>query len=199
MTALINALRRIHDGFFGALDKITNGWFFGLFARFVFASTLYVYYLNSAKTKVGDGLLGFFQITDGAYIQIAGPAFEAAGYEQSAMPLSAHIMVFMGTYGEFVLPVLVILGLFSRIGAVGMIAFIFVQTYVDTTVHSVALGSLFNGQPSEILDQRLFWIVPLLYVALKGAGAISLDTVLSRWWKRRTGEDMDAVGSGQIA
>lgn len=197
MTALINALRQIHDGVFGALDKITNGWFLGLFARFVFASTLYVYYLNSAKTKVGDGLLGFFQITDGAYIQIAGPAFEAAGYEQSAMPLPAHIMVYMGTYGEFILPILVILGLFSRVGAVGMIAFIFVQTYVDTTVHSVALGSLFNGQPQEILDQRLFWMVPLLYVALKGAGAVSLDAILFRWWTRRTGEDTHAMGRGQ--
>ena len=186
MTALINALRQIHDGFFGLLGRLTEGWFFGLFARFVFASTLYVYFLNSAKTKIGDGLFGFLEITDGAYIQIAGPAFEAAGYEQSAMPLPAHIMVFMGTYGEFILPVLVVLGLFSRIGAVGMIIFIFVQTYVDATVHSVDLGTLFNGQPGEILDQRLFWMVPLLYVALKGPGAISLDHVLSRWWSGRT-------------
>lgn len=197
MTALINALRQIHDGFFGALEKITNGWFFGLFARFVFASTLYVYYLNSAKTKVGSGLLGFLEITDGAYIQIAGPAFEAAGYEQSAMPLPAHIMVIMGTYGEFILPILVIIGLFSRIGAVGMIGFVFVQTYVDVSVHGVALGSLFNGQPADIIDQRLFWILPLLYVALKGPGAISLDTMLSRWWMRRTGESNHAIGSGQ--
>lgn len=197
MTSLINALRQVHDGFFGVLERATNGWFFGLFARFVFASTLYLYYLNSAKTKVGDGLLGFFQVTDGAYIQIAGPAFEAAGYEQSAMPLPAHIMVIMGTYGEFIMPILVILGLFSRIGAVGMIAFIFVQTYVDTSVHGVELGSLFNGQPADILDQRLFWILPLLYVALKGAGAISLDNVLSRWWTRRTGDTGHAIGDGQ--
>jgi putative oxidoreductase len=185
MNSLIDAFRQMHDGFFGTLEKITNGWFFGLFARFVFASTLYVYYLNSAKTKIGKGLLGFLEITDGAYVQIAGPAFEAAGYEQSAMPLPAHIMVFMGTYGEFILPVLVIIGLFSRIGASGMIAFIFVQTYVDVSVHSVALGSLFNGQPGDILDQRLFWLVPLLYVVLKGPGAISLDNILSRWWTRR--------------
>jgi len=185
MIAFIDALRRVHDGFFNALDRATDRWFFSLLARFVFASTLYIYYLNSAKTKIGDGLFGFLHITDGAYIQIVGPAFEAAGYDSSALPLPAHIMVVMGTYGEFIMPVLVILGLFSRIGAAGLIVFILVQTYVDATAHQVVLGALINGQPSEILDQRLYWIVPLVYVMLKGGGTISLDTLLSRWWDRR--------------
>lgn len=185
MTSLIETFRHLHDGIFGALEKITQGWFFGLFARFVFASTLYVYYWNSAKTKIGEGALGIFEISDGAYIQIVGKAFEAAGYESSALPLQAHIMVYAGTYGEFILPALIVLGLFSRIGSVGMIFFILVQTYVDATGHGVELGTLFNGQPSEILDQRLFWCVPLVYVALKGPGLISLDTVLHRWWTGR--------------
>ncbi len=187
MNALINALRQLYTGFFGVLESITDGWFMGLFTRLAFLFTLYIYYLNSAKTKVGDGLLGFFQITDGAYIQIAGPAFEAAGYEQSALPLPAHIMVFMGTYGEFVLPILIIAGLFARVGALGMVAFILVQTYVDVTVHSVTLGALLNGQSSELIDQRLFWSIPLLYIVLKGPGVISLDHLLGRWWNRRTG------------
>ncbi len=187
MTTLIEALRQLHNGIFGVIERLTNGWFFGLFARFVFAATLYNYYLNSAKTKIGDGIFGIFDITDSAYIQIVGKAFEAAGYEQSAMPLPAHIMVYAGTYGEFILPLLVIFGLFSRIGAVGMIMFIIVQTYVDATAHNVALGSLFNGQPADIIDQRLFWFVPLAYVALKGAGKISIDFPLSRWWQRRVG------------
>ncbi|MEX3010329.1 DoxX family protein [Hoeflea sp. TYP-13] len=185
MTSLIEMIRRLHDGVFGAVETITAGWFLGLFSRFVIAATLYVYYLNSAKTKIGDGLLGMFEVTDSAYIQIAGKAFEAAGYEASALPLPAHIMVYAGTYGEFILPVLVIIGLFARVGAVGMIAFVFVQTYVDATGHGVALGTLFNGQPGEILDQRLFWITPLIYVAVKGPGLISLDTLISRWWNAR--------------
>ena len=193
MNALINALRQLYTGFFGFLESITDGWFMGLFTRLAFLFTLYIYYLNSARTKVGDGLLGFFEVTDGAYIQIAGPAFEAAGYEQAALSFPTHLMVMMGTYGEFILPILVILGLFARVGALGMIAFVFVQTYVDVTAHGVTLGTLFNGQPSELLDQRLFWCIPLLYIVLKGPGAVSLDNALGRWWVRRTGHTGHAV------
>ncbi|MCP4315311.1 MAG: DoxX family protein [Hyphomicrobiales bacterium] len=185
MTSLVEMIRQLHDGIFGMIERATDGWFLGLFTRFVFAATLYIYFLNSARTKTSDGLLGIFEVTDSAYIQIAGKAFEAAGYEASALPLQTHIMVYAGTYGEFILPVLVILGFFARIGAVGMIIFIIVQTYVDATGHGVNLGTLFNGQPGEILDQRLFWIVPMVYVAIKGPGLISLDAVLSRWWSGR--------------
>ena len=185
MTSLINGLRLLHNGFFGTLERVTDGWFLGLFTRLAFLFTLYFYYLNSAKTKIGEGLLGFLSITDGAYIQIVGPAFEAAGYEQSALPLPAHIMVILGTYGEFILPLLVVFGLFARIGALGMIGFIFVQSYVDVTVHGVAFGALLNGQPGELIDQRLFWMIPLIYITLKGPGAVSLDNILSRWWTRR--------------
>ncbi|WP_419908670.1 DoxX family protein [Hoeflea sp.] len=185
MTSLIDLVRRLHDGIFGAIERSTDGWFMGLFSRLVIAATLYVYYLNSARTKVGDGLIGFFQVSDGAYIQIAGKAFEAAGYETSGLPLTTHLMVIAGTYGEFILPILVIIGLFSRVGALGMIIFVAVQTYVDVTGHGVDLGTLFNGQPAEIIDQRLFWLVPLVYVAIKGPGLISLDSFLSRWWSGR--------------
>lgn len=192
MTSLIDMVRRLHDGVFGTIERLTEGWFLGLLMRFAVASTLYLYYLNSARTKVGDGLLGMFEVTDGAYIQIAGKAFEAAGYETGALPLHTHFMVFAGTYGEFILPILVIIGLFARIGAVGMIIFIIVQTYVDATGHGVDLGTLFNRQPGEILDQRLFWSIPLIYVAIKGPGLLSLDTLLSRWWHGRMGSPVPA-------
>jgi putative oxidoreductase len=99
-------------------------------------------------------------------------------------------MVVLGTYGEFILPLLVVLGLFARIASLGMIAFIGVQTVVDVTVHKVGpetIGALFDRFPDAvILDQRLLWVFPLVYVALKGAGAISLDRLAGRMWSRRT-------------
>ncbi len=190
MIRLAMRLKQLHDAAFGALERALNGWFLGLAARFIFAAVLWIYFLNSARTKVGDGILGFFTIRDNAYYQIALPAVDAAGGDVSQVAfIPWGLMVFMGTYGEFILPLLVVLGLFARIAALGMIAFIGVQTLVDVTVHQVGpetIGALFDRFPDAvILDQRLLWVFPLVYVAVKGAGAVSLDTVAGRLWNRR--------------
>ena len=190
MNAAIKAVKALHDTVFGAVERALDGWFLGLAARFVFAAVLWMYFLNSACTKVGDGILGFFTITDNAYYQIALPAVDAAGGDVSRVAfLPWGLMVFMGTYGEFILPLLVVLGLFARIAALGMIAFIGVQTLVDVTVHQVGpetIGALFDRFPDAvIMDQRLLWLFPLVYVVVKGAGAVSLDALAARIWTRR--------------
>ncbi|WP_187968210.1 DoxX family membrane protein [Aquibium microcysteis] len=180
MTAIATRLKRLHDAVFAAIERALDGWFLGLAARFVFAAVLWMYFLNSARTKVGEGFLGFFTIRDGAYYQIVLPAVDAAGGDVSRVAfLPWGLMVVMGTYGEFVLPLLVVLGLFTRIAAIGMIAFITVQTLVDVTVHQVGaetIGALFDRFPDSVIaDQRLLWMFPLVYLAVKGPGAVSLD------------------------
>jgi putative oxidoreductase len=88
-------------------------------------------------------------------------------------------MVYAGTYAEFVLPALIVLGFLTRIAAAGMIVFVAVQTYVDLNFHGVdaaTIGAWFDKEPgSTIADQRAFWVFLLLYLVLRGAGAISLD------------------------
>ncbi len=182
----MRSLLQLYDTAVHTAEKLTQGWFFGLFARFVFASVLYFYFLNSAKTKVGEGLLGFFSVSSGAYYQIALPAVEAAGGDVSQVPfLPWGLIVYAGTYAEFILPLLVIFGLFTRIAAVGMIAFVAVQSWVDITVHQVGAetaGAMFDRfSDGLIADQRLMWAVPLVYLAIHGAGAISLDRLLLGW------------------
>ncbi|MGL3607067.1 DoxX family protein [Rhizobium sp. G187] len=167
------------------MEAALDGWFLGLAARFVFLAVLVPYYLNSALTKFD----GPFSIADGAYYQIALPAVDAAGGDVSAVsffPWSA--MVIFGSYGEFILPLLVVAGLFTRIAALGMVAFIAVQTLTDILVHQVdaaTIGELFDRFPdSVILDQRLLWVFPLFYLTVKGAGFISLDKILCTLWTR---------------
>lgn len=185
MTGLITTIRGLNDAVFGFIEKITDGWFLGLAARFVFAAVLYFYYLNSALTKVGEGVLGFFQITDGAYFQIAGKAVEAAGYDPAAVSFFPWgLLVFFGTYAEFVLPILIVVGLFSRVAAVSMIGFVVVQSLTDVYAHEIgaeSTGALFDRfSGSLIMDQRLLWIFVLTVIVIKGAGKISLDHLFFR-------------------
>ncbi len=188
MNGLINLIRNLHDGVFNFITRITEGWFLGLFARFTFVAVLYGYYFNSALTKVNvdeGGILGFFQITDGAYFQIVLPAVEAAGFDPSAVAFFPHgLIVFLGTYAEFILPALIVIGLFSRVAAAGMIGFIIVQSLTDVFVHNIgaeSTGALFDRFPdSLILDQRLLWIFVLAVIVLKGAGKVSVDHLLSK-------------------
>ena len=182
MTAIGNALH-LYGQTVERVERATADWLPGLFARVTFLAVLYPYFLNSAMTKVGPGLLGFFQIQPSAYYQIALPAVEAAGGDVSAVPLLPWgLIVIAGTYAEFILPLLLVLGLFTRIAAIGMIGFVAVQTLVDITVHQVdaaTIGALFDRFPDSLIaDQRLLWLSLFVYLAVRGAGLVSLDAIL---------------------
>lgn len=182
----MNALRRLlhlHDAAFARVEGATASWLPGSLARLIFASVLFGYFLNSARTKVGDGILGFFSVSDSAFYQIALPAVEAAGADVSQVPfLPWGLIVTAGTYAEFALPVLIVLGLFTRLAALGMLVFISVQTAVDISVHQVGsetIGAFFDRFPDDVIaDQRLLWAFPLAYLAIRGAGALSLDQLM---------------------
>jgi putative oxidoreductase len=57
-----------------------------LLARLVFAAVLLLFFWRSAMTKLGGGLAGLFQPSDGAYVQIFPRAMEAAGYQPEPYP-----------------------------------------------------------------------------------------------------------------
>ena len=153
-----------------------------LIARIIFAGTLLVYYIRSGLTKLGDGVMGVFKPSDGAYIQIFPKAVEAAGYDTSQLNILHWAVVTAGTWAEFVLPVAIVLGFLTRPAALGMIGFILVQSIVDITGHGLTakdIGTWFDGNASAlILDQRAFWVFLLLVLVVKGGGALSLDRVL---------------------
>lgn len=154
-------------------------------ARLVFAGTLLMYYWNSGLTKLGEGL---FSPALGAYTQILPRAFEAAGYDASQIGIIGRLVVLAGTWAEFALPILILLGLFTRLAALGMIGFVFVQSWVDIFGHGIAaedIGAWFDRFPDAlIVDQRAFWVMVLLILVARGAGPLSADFLLAR--RRRT-------------
>jgi putative oxidoreductase len=192
----------LHNAVWGALERALEGWFLGLFARLVFAAVLFGYYWNSALTKVGDGLFGFFTIDDAAYFQIVPPVVEAAGYDASAVPVFPWgLIVAAGTYAEFLLPVLIVLGLMTRLAALGMIVFVVVQSYVDILFHGAdeaTIGALFDRLPNAvILDQRALWVFLFAYLVVKGAGAVSLDRLFEKRGEAMAGAIFDRVAGSR--
>lgn len=159
-------------------------WALPLLARFAFAAVLAGYFWASGLTKLGDGLLGIFQPSLGAYAQIFPRAMEAAGYDASQLGLWHWAVVTAGTLAEFILPALIILGLLTRLAALGMIGFVVVQSLTDVVGHhadAATIGTWFDKvSDSLILDQRLLWISLFVTLILKGAGPLSLDRLITR-------------------
>ena len=172
MTALIS----LHNNTLGRLN-VTSGWLTPSLARLVFAATLLVYYWNSASTKLGSGFLGFLFPSDGAYVQIFPKAMEAVSYDSSQLGIGHWAVAVAGTWAEFILPALILVGLLSRVAALGMIGFVWVQTIVDVTGHGATLGNYFTAAPN-ILDQRTLWTFLLAVILINGAGPLSIDRIL---------------------
>jgi putative oxidoreductase len=88
-----------------------------------------------------------------------------------ALPLlPANVSAWLATLGEFVLPILLVLGLFTRLSALGVLAmtlviqiFVFPEAWWAT--HSV-------------------WAVLAIYLAVQGPGRISADHVLGKIFSR---------------
>lgn len=148
-----------------------------LCARLIFASVLLPFFFTSFLTKISG-----FSLTAGAYFQILPRQFEAAGYDPAQISWPLHLVVIGGTLAEGLLPLLIVLGLATRLAALAMIGFLVVMSLTDIFGHGVdatTIGMIFDTDPSGlILDQRLLWAFPLAVLVPLGGGAISLDALV---------------------
>ena len=176
MTPLVTRLRAFDRALMGSGVALLP-----LLARLAFAAVLLAYFWTSALTKVGEGVTGIFFPAPGAYFQVFPRAAEAAGYDVSALGAYHWAVVTAGMLAEFVLPALIVVGLMTRLAALGMVGFVIVQSLTDVVGHGVAgddLGRWFDAASgSLILDQRTLWVMLLAVPAFLGGGAMSVD----RW------------------
>jgi putative oxidoreductase len=156
-------------------------WILPTLARLIFAATLCLYFWVSGLTKLGEGFAGIFNPSVGAYVQIFPRAMEAVSYDAAQLPMWYYVVALIGTWAEFLLPALIVIGLATRLSAVGMIIFIVVQSITDLVGHGgiaqeKTFGAWFDRFPdSTIMDQRTYWVFLLLVLVIKGAGPLSLD------------------------
>lgn len=180
----MNALKSLHERVFDPISRLDA--LLPLLARFLFAAILLFYFWKSGMTKLGDGLLGFLSPSVGAYAQIFPRQMEAVGFDVSQLSILHTLVVLAGTWAEFLLPLLIVLGLLTRLAALGMIGFVAVQSLTDLyghggIEHEGTLGAWFDRFPDAIiLDQRALWVFLLLVLVIKGAGPLSLDRLLAR-------------------
>lgn len=157
-----------------------------LLMRFVLASVLLPFFVNSFLTKI-DG----FGLSVGAYAQILPKYMAQIGYDPSAVPLPLYLVVLAGTLAELALPVLVVLGLGTRLVSTGFIGFIVVMSLTDIYGHDAdasTIGAMFDPDPyAVILDQRLMWLTLLVTLIVTGGGKLSLDGLVSWMFRARAG------------
>lgn len=157
----------------------------GSLARLIFGGVLLMYFWASAGTKLGDGaFFGLFSPSSGAFIQMFPRAMEAVTYDASQLSAFHHLVAMAGTWAEFALPLLIVIGLATRLAALGMIGFIIVQSLTDIFAHKAdagTVGAWFDkASDALIVDQRAFWMFALISLVMFGAGPFSIDRLLSR-------------------
>lgn len=173
----MNALISLHNAVFARFERLAPTVLPTL-ARLVFAGVLLRYFWVSAGTKLST----WTTLDFGSYAQIFPKKFEAAGYDPSAMGAYEKLVVYAGTYAEYILPLLIVIGLLTRLAALGMIGFVVVQSLTDIVGHNAdaaTIGTWFDkASDALIVDQRAFWVFLLLYLAMRGAGPLSVDRFL---------------------
>lgn len=162
-------------------------WLVPTLARLVFAGVLFYYFWQSGVSKIAfdQGVSGWLTPTDGAFAQIFPKAAEAVLYDVGQMTFLQKVIAVAGGWAEILLPLALVLGLFTRLSAIGMIGFVAVQSLTDVYAHGVKLGAGANDawfdrySDGLLLDQRAFWVFLLIVLLIKGAGPLSLDRLLS--------------------
>ena len=106
---------------------------------------------SSGRTKVVEG--SWFQMDETQYYL----------FEEFGLPISPQIMVPMSMYAEFFLPILVALGLFTRIGAAGLLG--------------MTLVIQFFVFPEAWWPVHSLWAALALVLISRGGGLFSLDAI----------------------
>ena len=124
-----------------------------------------------------------FNLLLGAYYQILPKVAEAAQFDPQMISAVWYPLVLLGSWAEMILPLLILLGLFTRGAALGMIGFIIVQSLTDIFGHgadAATIGGWFDrASDALILDQRLLWVFLLMVLVVQGGGRFALDRRLN--------------------
>ena len=143
------------------LGTAVPDWLLLLIARLAIASVFFL----SGRTKV-EGLL---TITPSTYALFAD--------EYRVPLLSPEAAAHLATYAEHALPVLLAVGLLTRLSALALFGMTLVIQFI--------VGQTPQGIENRIANpDHYFWMLLFGVIILHGPGRISLDWLLMRWLGR---------------
>ncbi|WP_284126543.1 DoxX family protein [Parerythrobacter aestuarii] len=107
---------------------------------------------------------GRTKVVDGSWLTIDETQYYL--FEEFRLPLSPQLMVPVTTYAEFLLPILVALGLLTRLSAMALLGMTLVIQFL-----------IF---PDAWWPTHSLWAAMALVLVSRGGGMVSLDAVLAR-------------------
>ena len=136
-----------------AVALVSNPWMDQLTFIMVRVSLAGIFW-RSGRTKV----------VEGSWLSISDTAKFLFQEEYKAVPLPPELAAYMATYAEHLFPILIILGLFTRLSALALLGMTMV---IQIFVYPEAWWSV-----------HVIWVSLALVLIVRGAGRFSIDTLL---------------------
>lgn len=141
------------------LLKMIPEWFVNLAMRLV----IFKVFWFSVQTKITGLTIGgqhfaFWNVTDSTFLLF--------DFEYGIPLIPSELAAYLGTFGEFFLAIMLLLGLMTRFAALGL----FVMTMVIQ----------FFVYPDAWWTVHVYWVLPLLYLMKNGGGLLSLDRIICK-------------------
>ena len=109
---------------------------------------------------------GQTKVVEGTWFQLSDTTYELFRTEYAGVPLPPDVAAMMANAAEHILPALLLVGLFTRGAALGLLGMtLVIQLFV---------------YPDAWWPEHSLWVALALLLVLRGGGLLSLDAMLTR-------------------
>jgi putative oxidoreductase len=138
-----------------AVAMLSAPWIDAVMLLFVRISLAGIFW-RSGRTKVDEG----------SWLSVSDTAIFLFEEEYKGVPLPAEFAAYMATYAEHLFPVLLVIGLFTRLSALALLVMTMV---IQIFVYPEAWWSV-----------HMIWVALALVLIVRGGGSLSLDALLTK-------------------
>jgi putative oxidoreductase len=114
---------------------------------------------------------GRSKVTEGSWFELSDATYYLFEYEYAGVPLQPALTAPLATTAEHVLPVLLVLGLATRVSAAGLLA--------------MTLVIQFFVYPEAWWVTHILWTALAMVLIARGGGILSFDAAIDGWRRRR--------------